>query len=96
MYPVYARESVLGARPVCIVTEFERRELLQNGSAKSVNNGEAIRLLLTLEQFRGVSAQMGPHVTFLAATGSRFHRAIAQAYMMSGTHCPLILKSASA
>jgi hypothetical protein len=83
MYPVYARESVRGAHPVCIVTEFERLELLLNGSAKSINNGVAIRLLLTLEQFRGISAQMGPRVTFLAASGSRFHQECAQAYLMA-------------
>lgn len=96
MFPVYARESVIGAHPICVVTEFERLELLANGSAKSVSNGAAIKLLLNLEQFRGQSAQMGPSVTVRAALGSRFHKAIAQAYMMSGTHCPLILKSASA
>lgn len=96
MFPVYARESVIGSRPICIVTEYERRELILNGSAKPVSNGEAIKLLLNLEQFRGVSAQMGPSVTVRAAFGSKFHKAIAQAYMMPGTHCPLILKSASA
>jgi hypothetical protein len=96
MFPVFAKGSLLGARPVCIVTEDQRRELLENGSAKSVSDGEAIQLLLNLEQFRGVSAQMGPSVTIRAALGSRFHQAIAQAYMTAGSHCPLVLKSASA
>lgn len=95
MYPVYARESVMGERPICIVTESERQELLKNGSAKPFDNGAAIKLLLNLEQFRGVSAQMGPHVTVRAALGSQFHKAIAQAYMTAGTHCPLILKAGS-
>jgi hypothetical protein len=96
MFPVYARESVIGSRPICIVTEYERRELILNGSAKPVSNGEAIKLLLNLEQFRGVSAQMGPHVTIRAASGSQFHKAIAEAYMTAGSHCPLVLKSVSA
>lgn len=93
MYPVYPRGVVLGEHPICMVTGEERKRMLEDGSARVIKHGSAIRLLLNLEQFRGVSAQMGPHVTVRAALGSRFHKAIAQAYMMAGTHCPLVLKS---
>lgn len=98
MFPVYARGSVVGISPIFFAPEDMAGEMLRNGSAKKISdvNGKAIQLLLNLEQFRGVSAQMGPRVTFLAAGGSRFHQEIAQAYMTAGTHCPLIRKSASA
>lgn len=66
--------------------------MISNGSAKPINRGKAVQLLLNLEQFRGQSAQMGPSVTVKATFGSGFHRAICQAWMNDGvgTYCPLI------
>lgn len=96
MFPVYSKGCIMGARPLFMVSAEERREYVANGSAKPVHRGKAIQLLLNLEQFRGPSAQMGPSVTIRAALGSRFHQAIAQAYITAGSHCPLVLKSASA
>lgn len=93
MFGVYPRGMVRGA-PLCVVTEDQRREMVLNGSAKPINNGEAIQLLLTLEQIRGISAQMGPAVTIKAMLGSKVFKAAALSYMAIGLHCPLVLKKA--
>jgi len=89
MFPVYSRGPIMGARPLFLVSAMERREMIANGSAKPVHRGKAIQLLLTLEQIRGVSAQMGPSVTHKVAEGSRFHHAIRDAWTGIGKHCPL-------
>jgi hypothetical protein len=91
MFPVYARGIVYGT-PLFWVSKQQARELLSNGSAKSINSRSAIQLLLNLEQFRGVSAQMGPSVTVKAMLGSLFHQECAQSYLMlrPGSYCPLI------
>lgn len=104
MSPVYARGPIYGKSPIFVVTEDERRQMLQNGSAEVVSDGAAIRLLLNLDQFRGVSCQMGPRVTENAAFGeehlSELAKLAALSYLLGmaardnqlGSYCPLLLR----
>lgn len=83
MYPVYSKGPIHGSRPLFFVNADERREYLLNGSAKSVNRGTAIQLLVNLEQFRGISAQMGPSVimgNLLPGPVGHFYRSIVEAW----------------
>lgn len=66
-----------------VVDYVTRQEYLDNGSARPVNNGAAIQLLVNIEQFRGVSAQMGPSVIIGNLSDGpvgHFYRSIVEAW----------------
>lgn len=94
MYPVYAQGKVAG-KPICYVTQAERDEYVRNGSAVPVSCGTAIKLLINLEEFRGQSCSMGPHVAESAADGVPFYASLVDGWqlILPGSYCPLVLQT---
>ena len=80
MYPVYAREDVLGQTPLTFVTRAVRDQWVDEGSAVSMARGKAIRLTLNLVPRVASSLTMGPGIVEGAAMGKPFARALAEAW----------------
>jgi hypothetical protein len=99
MYPVFELKTRRGQKlyhHVCYVSKPERDEMLANGSGASMTSGTAVKLLITLEQFRGQSCSMGPQVIEGNVMARRAKRELIQSLVagweptLVGTYCPLV------
>lgn len=85
MYPVFAKRSIIGEKPLYWVDRDEKLAMMEDGSALSFKGGKAIRLtrdkmLGDTADIRDTSAQMGPWVSEAFADGMPFARAIVQGW----------------
>lgn len=80
MYPVYAREDVLGQTPLTFVSKAIRDTWIEQGAAESVSRGKAIRLKLNTPPRTPLSLSMGPSVIEGFASGKALARSFVAMY----------------
>lgn len=80
MFSVYAKDRVLGERPITYVDRVTRDEYLACGAAQSINGGQAIRMTLCLSPNMPQSLSMGPSVIEGNAGDKGFARELVEAW----------------
>lgn len=91
MYPVFAKNSVVGEKPITWVSKEQKGDMLADGSARRFNRGKDGAIQLTRDKmigdstdFRDCSAQMGPSISEANADRKKWAMAIVEEWAKTG------------